>query len=587
MGLHVLDSGYLLSEYRIQKLLGEGGFGLTYLAFDTLLEKKVAIKEYMPSEHAVRNDNTEIIPKSKASEKVYNWGLNAFLNEAKILAKFEDSNIVRVYRFFKANGTAYIVMEYCEGGCLVDLISKDKEMDESELKTIISSIVQGLQLVHNDGILHRDIKPDNIMFRQNGKAVLIDFGAAREAIGKKSTKVTTIITPGFAPLEQYSSKGIIGPWSDIYSLSAVAYTCITGSRPPDIMNRLHEDTILKLGDKKTSSEFLKSIDKGLRLQVDERPKSLSEWSSKWSNHKLTDSPKFELSKQFKPIVASRTNSSDRRTTINKPISARTSLRPHEKTVLNAEKSSSGFLKSLMIFVIFLTIAVGGYYAYEYKLLQDKKARRIIEQKEQLAKEELKIIKQRKELTFSIQQLLKALGYNIVASGFQDDATIQGIKEFEAKIGLLVTGKIDKLILKELNQEFKIVDNIAWKNANNINTKSSYQKYLSNFPNGVHVSQVPINIENSQNALTPKGTKSPQKIRLQQILADKKQLITDIQKELIRLKFKDLTVTGELDNYTKNSIKAYQKFKRLDQNGLPTKTLLFKLKSQEAWFDKSF
>ena len=125
MDLHALQPGYLLSEYRIEKLLGEGGFGLTYLAFDTNIEKKVAIKEYMPSELSLRKDGTSIVPKSSSNKEIYEWGLNSFLNEAKTLAKFENPNIVRIYRFFEANGSAYIVMEHCDGGCLNDFLSKD------------------------------------------------------------------------------------------------------------------------------------------------------------------------------------------------------------------------------------------------------------------------------------------------------------------------------------------------------------------------------------------------------------------------------------------------------------------------------
>ena len=281
MALHALQADYILGEYRIEKLLGEGGFGLTYLAFDTHLEKQVAIKEYMPSEHALRESDSKIIAKSAAAEIVYKWGLKAFLNEAKTLAKFEDPNIVRIHRFFKANGTAYIVMEYCEGKCLVDRITKDKPMGEEEVKLIISAITCGLQLVHNAGILHRDIKPDNIMFRLDGSPVLIDFGAARQAIGEKNRKITTIVTPGYAPLEQYSSKGSIGPWSDIYSLSAVAYLCLIGKRPPNIMNRLHDDTIINLNNELGPSDFLKSVDLGLEIQVNNRPKNLLEWSQSW------------------------------------------------------------------------------------------------------------------------------------------------------------------------------------------------------------------------------------------------------------------------------------------------------------------
>ena len=319
MALHALKSGYILRAYRIEKLIGEGGFGLTYLAFDTHLEKLVAIKEYMPSEHAIRSDGEQIVAKSDYSKTVYDWGLNAFLNEAKTLAKFEDDNIVRIHRFFQANGTAYIVMEYCEGGCLIEQISKQQPMAEADVRRIIAAITHGLQLVHNVGILHRDIKADNIMFRLDGTPLLIDFGAARQAIGRKNKQHTTIVTPGYAPLEQYSSKGSIGPWSDIYSLSAVAYDCLIGERPPDIMNRLHDDTIINLNQQLGPSEFLAAIDWGLEVQVNKRPKNLSQWSAGWceikfasneDRHYASNNTKTPLSLSSRPLSkeATRLNS---------------------------------------------------------------------------------------------------------------------------------------------------------------------------------------------------------------------------------------------------------------------------------------
>ena len=295
MQLHALQPEYLLNEYRIIKLLGEGGFGLTYLAFDTNLDKKVAIKEYMPSEHSIREKNSNIIAKNEASKKVYDWGLNAFINEAKTLAKFEVSNIVRVHRFFKDNGTAYIVMEYCEGGCLIDQISNKVPMSESKLIKIIAPLVKGLKIVHSGGILHRDIKPENIMFRQDGTPVLIDFGAARQAIGDKNPNITTIVTPGYAPIEQYSSEGGVGPWSDIYSLAAVAYLCLTGERPPDVNKRLYDDRVTKLAANVDASPFLHSIDAGLELHAEDRPQDLLEWSNRWIE-KLPTSDKANLNK---------------------------------------------------------------------------------------------------------------------------------------------------------------------------------------------------------------------------------------------------------------------------------------------------
>jgi serine/threonine protein kinase len=284
MELHALLPGYHLAEYRIEKLLGEGGFGLTYLAFDTHLDKQVAIKEYMPGDFCVRQNSTTIVPKSEAAKTDYEWGLNAFIIEAKTLAKFDDTNIVRIYRFFKENGTAYLVMEYCEGGCLSERYSQSNPMSETQVQQLLSPIMNGLQLVHEGGVLHRDIKPDNLMFRGDGTPVLIDFGAARQLVVSKSKPVTALLTPGYAPLEQYGSKADrLGPWTDIYSLAAVAYSCLTGKVPPDASDRVIEDEIETLAQSSDASNFLKSLDKALSIQSINRPQNLTDWYGEWKD----------------------------------------------------------------------------------------------------------------------------------------------------------------------------------------------------------------------------------------------------------------------------------------------------------------
>ena len=290
MNLHALQPGYMLSEYRIDKLIGEGGFGLTYLAFDTNLDKSVAIKEYMPSDFALRQDDTNIVPKSVVTEDMYKWGLEAFLQEAKTLAKFNAPNIVQIYRFFKANGTAYLVMEYLEGGCLSDFFPKNESyqdeqtrvlMSEARVRNIIGPIMNGLQQVHDGGILHRDIKPSNIMFNKDKTPVLIDFGAARQAIEEKSRSLTAILTPGYAPLEQYSSKANLGPHTDIYALAAVAYLCLTGKKPDEATDRIINDEIQVLANRSNASAFLKSVDWGLAVSAKDMPQSLKTWYDAW------------------------------------------------------------------------------------------------------------------------------------------------------------------------------------------------------------------------------------------------------------------------------------------------------------------
>ena len=607
MDLHALQANYMLREYRIERLLGEGGFGLTYLAFDTHLEKKVAIKEYMPSDHAVRDSDSQIIAKNDSSETVYNWGLNAFLNEAKILAKFEDSNIVRIYRFFKANGTAYIVMEYCEGGCLVDLIAKNKLMGEEALKKIIAPIVHGLQLVHKHGILHRDIKPDNIMFRQDGTPVLIDFGAARQAIGNKSRKLTTIITPGYAPLEQYISKGTIGPWSDIYSLAAVAYLCLTGKKPPDIMNRLHEDTIKQLSNRVNSTPFLEAIDLGLKLQVDDRPQNLSDWSARWNKKNHNQSKETENHHILKPIYAHK--HIDQQDSINTTIPDRNNSEQNTLTILNTDdinlnkKSSGGLLKSFMIIVIFVALAFAAVFAYDYYLkqqqlnhIQNQKSKPEPEQKtdHKPAQEqtELKAFdKQQRDLTVQAQKILNQIGYLVPEDGKLDTRTISSIKSFEEQRQLVVTGAVDAILITELKAELQSLDDQAWQAAKTTNSKIAYQQYLDNHPNGSYAAQIADIIEDieQQELLetiaqekVKESQRQEQDTRLKQIAKEKSQLIKNIQTELKRLKFTQINDDGKLNNLTKNHIMAYQRLAGLTQNGLPTNTLLFQLKSATKW-----
>jgi formylglycine-generating enzyme required for sulfatase activity/serine/threonine protein kinase len=627
MALHALQSGYMLREYRLEKLLGEGGFGLTYLAFDTNLDKKVAIKEYMPSEHAIRESDSKIIAKSDASTKVYNWGLNAFINEAKTLAKFEDPNIVRVHRFFKANGTAYIVMEYCEGGCLIDRISKHEHMPESELKKLISSLVNGLQLVHNDGILHRDIKPDNIMFRLDGTPVLIDFGAARQAIGTKSRKVTTIITPGYAPLEQYSSEGTIGPWSDIYSLAAVAYLCLTGKRPPDIMNRLHDDKVTKLGERINSSLFLKSIDSGLELQVQNRPQSLSEWSASWDKHKINNKPldtvELVTPQNYSPIYANNPRHSNNQQTVRRPISARpdvksvgmTKVNKKYKDLTKKKEKKVSILRVIGLFLIFLgliAIAVVSYELYlKHKKTQlvttDQKAQPIEEQtqvEEQQQKEQLQEQSQTtlpvaensntgKKTIIAVQKLLNKLGYSVSEDGVLNIRTVESIKKFEEEKNLIVTGTIDNILLDELNREWQSIDKKAWEIAKTNNTVESFQNYIDKYPNTLNAKQVPFYLEkiaaqkqmvldNQNQKLAELKKQQKEQERFNQIAQVKKQLIQNIQIELKRIKFKQLKTDGAIDSSTRSAIMDYQKLKKLNTNGLPTKTLLFQLRSESKW-----
>ena len=241
--LNALPTGYRLQEYELVRVLGLGGFGITYLSFDHHLDKAVAIKEYFPSELAARSSDQLVCAQSSTFEGDFSWGLSRFLDEARTLARFQHPNVIQVYRFFEAHGTGYIVMEYAEGETLSSRLDRLGTLSESELLGVVLPLLDGLAEVHGAGVLHRDIKPGNIMVRAvDGSPVLLDFGSARQAIGAKSRSLTSVITPGYAPIEQYSAQGDQGPWTDIYALGGVCYHALTGQVPLDAPDRMFDDS---------------------------------------------------------------------------------------------------------------------------------------------------------------------------------------------------------------------------------------------------------------------------------------------------------------------------------------------------------
>src|SRR5690242_3918202 len=240
---NALPAGSMLMEYRLASVLGAGGFGITYLARDTNLEKDVAIKEYLPGSVAVRAPDQSVQPTNPSLQNDYKWGLDRFIQESPTLAKFGHPNIVRVNRFFEANGTGYMVMDYEDGEPLKSFLKRTPFPPEPELKKLLAPLLDGLEKVHAAGFLHRDIKPDNIFVRKDGGPVLIDFGSARQAVGGATQTLTTIVSPGYAPFEQYTTSAEQGPWSDIYSLSGVLYFAITGQAPPDAITRMKSDAM--------------------------------------------------------------------------------------------------------------------------------------------------------------------------------------------------------------------------------------------------------------------------------------------------------------------------------------------------------
>src|SRR5262245_13485101 len=275
------DGTDLVDDYRIRRVLGAGGFGITYLADEKALGRLVTIKEYFPAEFAARRDRT-VAPRSREATGDYQWGLDRFIEEAQTLARFDHPNIVRVHRYFRANNTAYMVLHFEEGGSFkAGLRNLKRAPRQRELDKMIAPLLDALDAIHRANFLHRDIAPDNIMVRKDGSPVLIDFGSARVAIASHSRTVSALVKPGYSPYEQYATTGANqGPWTDIYALGATLYHAVAGKRPPDAPSRVVSDDYVPAREAALSSyrgTFLDAIDKALRLEVDERPRTITEW----------------------------------------------------------------------------------------------------------------------------------------------------------------------------------------------------------------------------------------------------------------------------------------------------------------------
>lgn len=277
-----LPKDYRLEEYVIERVLGQGGFGITYQAVDTRLDARVAIKEYFPQSIAGRTRQFTIMPRSEGQQD-YQWGLNAFLEEARALAKFKHDNIVRVLRFVEANGTAYMVMEYEEGEPLSAYLKRSGGyLNEQMLLAIFLPVLSGLQAVHNAGLLHLDIKPDNIYLRRDGRPMLIDFGSARQHKSGAGEHERVALTPAYSAIEQYPGKGKTGPWSDVYAMGATLYRCVVGKAPTDSHARYQALRAKKVDPYESAAQFnhpryaahiREIIDHALKLDPRARPQS--------------------------------------------------------------------------------------------------------------------------------------------------------------------------------------------------------------------------------------------------------------------------------------------------------------------------
>ena len=276
-----LPQGTRIRDFEFHRVLGYGGFGITYLGWNVTLDIPVAIKEYLPADLATRESDLSVVPQTSQAAADFQWGLERFLEEARTLARFQHPHIVRVHQYFEAHGTAYIVMDYVEGEDLSAYLTRKGTLSEAELKAILYPLLDALEVIHGADFLHRDIKPGNIVLRDaDGSPVLLDFGSARQAIGAKSRPVTSILTPGYAPIEQYSSQGRQGPWTDIYALGGVCYRALTGQMPDDATNRVRNDPLIPVAKRcagQANGAFLSAIDHALEVDEGERPQSVGAW----------------------------------------------------------------------------------------------------------------------------------------------------------------------------------------------------------------------------------------------------------------------------------------------------------------------
>ena len=279
-----LPAGTVLREWRLEEVLGVGGFGIVYKGRGIYFDELVAIKEYFPSSISERDEDDTVVPIDSDAEEVHALGLKKFVEEAKLLWNLSTPtrhpNIVSVRSLFEIHGTAYMVMDFEDGLALSKMLKQGVKFNERSLWNIVHPVAEGLARAHRVGVLHRDIKPPNILINDDGRPVLIDFGSARfEAAEATSTKVT-FHTPPYAALEQYVKTYPQGPWTDIYALGVVLYECITGQKPPEVLERMHAGLGEKLSDGKWpgySKKFLAAVDAAMTIRPQERPQSISEW----------------------------------------------------------------------------------------------------------------------------------------------------------------------------------------------------------------------------------------------------------------------------------------------------------------------
>lgn len=330
---NLLAIGTRVAEFEVTRLIGQGGFGVVYEAWDHTLERTVAIKEYMPTALANRQADGSVTPISAKHKETFDVGMRSFINEARLLAQFDHPSLVKVYRFWQERGTTYMVMPCYQGITLKQALIDKRDVSEKWLVDIVDGVTQALAVMHRASCYHRDIAPDNIMLLEStGLPVVLDFGAARRVITDVTQAITVILKPGYAPIEQYSETPDMtqGAWTDVYALSAVMHVAVTGRSPPPSVARLLNDRYVPLAaDPQLLTRFqpriLQAIDAGLGVRPESRPQSMDAFrhalgldsmdltAAKPSSH---GSLSHKVANPSNASKASGTNSADKQTSKN-------------------------------------------------------------------------------------------------------------------------------------------------------------------------------------------------------------------------------------------------------------------------------
>src|ERR1700704_1662745 len=366
-----LPAGTRLRNYELISVLGHGGFGITYYARDTTLGREVAVKEYLPTSLALRENGTTVVPRSTQLAEDFIWGRERFLEEARILATLEGvPSIVRVYDYLEANGTAYMVMGLARGETLDQRLKRDKQLAPAIVERLLDRLLGGLEEVHKAGFLHRDVKPANIILDAKDNPTLIDFGASRAAMADRTAAMTAIFTPRYAAREPLTSDKQ-GPWTGIYSVSATLYHSITGRAPPSSLERALNDTYEPLAGLSLagfSAGTLPGIDAGLALRAKDRPQSIAVWRDVLSSTDASDGDATVV-RRVKPGAAPKP-----------PVPAPKTPDPVPHTAAPPAPPSAGSEPSQMlaiagknriklyagVMVAILILAVGGYLVFATK-----------------------------------------------------------------------------------------------------------------------------------------------------------------------------------------------------------------------------